>query len=64
MDFGQNIITGTPNLVFDLIRSKRLSTFDVLLLVLDQADQMIKIGFKDIIFDVYRHLPSSAKGVY
>ncbi|ESO08721.1 hypothetical protein HELRODRAFT_156498 [Helobdella robusta] len=56
LDFGQHVISGTPGRVFDMIKRKNLRTRSIRLLVLDEADEMLKVGFKDQIYDVYRYL--------
>lgn len=57
IDFGQHIISGTPGRVYDIIRRKHLRTNSIKILVLDEADEMLNKGFKEQIYDVYRHLP-------
>lgn len=57
MDFGQHIISGTPGRVYDVIRRRHLRTGTIKMLVLDEADEMLNKGFKEQIYDVYRHLP-------
>lgn len=37
-------------------------TSDVKLLILDEADEMLGMGFKDQIFDIYRYMPSDVQG--
>merc|ERR1712172_396620 len=56
LDHGQHIVVGTPGRVFDMISRKVLRTNDIKQLVLDEADEMLSRGFKDLIYDVFRHL--------
>merc|ERR1719225_1243622 len=49
-------IGGTPGRVFDMISRKVLRTHDIKQFVLDEADEMLSRGFKDQIYDVFRHL--------
>ncbi len=44
---GVNIVVGTPGRVCDLIRRKVLKLQDIKWLVLDEADEMLDMGFKD-----------------
>lgn len=44
---GANIIVGTPGRVHDLIRRKILKLQTIRLAVLDEADEMLDLGFKD-----------------
>ena len=53
------IIPGTPGRVFDMISRKVLRTYDIKMFVLDEADEMLSRGFKDQIYDVFRHLNSN-----
>ena len=50
---------GTPGRVFDMISRKVLRTYDIKMFVLDEADEMLSRGFKDQIYDVFRHLNSN-----
>jgi ATP-dependent RNA helicase len=61
LDHGQHIVSGTPGRVFDMIRRKNLRTRNIKMLILDEADEMLSIGFKDQIYDVYRYLPPSTQ---
>merc|ERR1712126_726188 len=56
LDAGQHIVVGTPGRVFDMISRKVLRTYDIKMFVLDEADEMLSRGFKDQIYDVFRHL--------
>merc|ERR1712233_121201 len=56
LDLGQHIVVGTPGRVFDMISRKVLRYSDIKQFVLDEADEMLSRGFKDQIYDVFRHL--------
>jgi len=56
LDIGQHIVVGTPGRVFDMISRKVLRPNDIKQFVLDEADEMLSRGFKDQIYDVFRHL--------
>jgi len=56
LDVGQHIVVGTPGRVFDMISRKVLRASDIKQFVLDEADEMLSRGFKDQIYDVFRHL--------
>merc|ERR1712038_1403809 len=56
LEAGQHIVVGTPGRVFDMISRKVLRTYDIKMFVLDEADEMLSRGFKDQIYDVFRHL--------
>jgi translation initiation factor 4A len=63
LDVGQHIVVGTPGRVFDMISRKVLKTYDIKMFVLDEADEMLSRGFKDQIYDVFRHLNSNIQVV-
>ena len=56
LDVGQHIVVGTPGRVFDMISRKVLRPNDIKQFILDEADEMLSRGFKDQIYDVFRHL--------
>jgi ATP-dependent RNA helicase len=63
LDHGQHVVSGTPGRVFDMIRRRNLRTNNIKMLVLDEADELLNRGFKDQIYDVYRHLPPATQVV-
>jgi len=54
---GIHVITGTPGRVLDLIKRGNLSTSALKLIVIDEADEMLSIGFKDQVYDVFQEVP-------
>ena len=54
---GVDIVVGTPGRILDLIRRKALKLSHVQSLVLDEADEMLNMGFIDDIEDVIKELP-------
>jgi ATP-dependent RNA helicase len=63
LDYGQHVVTGTPGRVFDMIQRKTLRTRDLRLLILDEADEMLGLGFKEQVYEIYRWLPSEVQVV-
>jgi len=61
LDYGQHVVSGTPGRVFDMIRRRHLRTRNIKMLILDEADELLNRGFKDQIYDVYRHLPPNTQ---
>lgn len=47
LDKGVHVVVGTPGRTLDLIRQKSLKLHNVRYLVLDEADEMLKMGFID-----------------
>lgn len=54
---GANIVVGTPGRVQDLIRRKVLKLKDVEFLVLDEADEMLNMGFIEDIENILKETP-------
>jgi ATP-dependent RNA helicase len=63
LDYGVQIVSGTPGRVFDMIQRRSLQTRNLKMLVIDEADEMLNRGFKDQIYDIYRFLPPSIQVV-
>ena len=61
LDAGVHIVSGTPGRVFDMIRRQNLRTRGIKVLVLDEADEMLNVGFKEQIYDIYRYLPPATQ---
>ncbi|HPF08335.1 MAG TPA: DEAD/DEAH box helicase [Candidatus Cloacimonadota bacterium] len=56
---GAHIVVGTPGRVNDMIRQNVLHLQEVNQLVLDEADEMLNMGFKDELFEIMSHIPES-----
>jgi len=54
LDRGVHIVSGTPGRVFDMIKRKNLKTKNIKIIVLDEADEMLGLGFREQIYDIYR----------
>jgi ATP-dependent RNA helicase len=63
LDFGVQVVSGTPGRVFDMIQRKNLRTRNIKMLVIDEADEMLNKGFQEQIYDIYRYLPPSTQVV-
>jgi ATP-dependent RNA helicase len=61
LEHGQHIVSGTPGRVFDMIRRRSLRTKNIKMLILDESDELLNMGFKDQIYDVYRYLPPATQ---
>lgn len=57
LDKGIDVLVATPGRMFDLVHQKHLDLGKVDILVLDEADHMLALGFIKDIQDVLRHLP-------
>jgi len=56
---GAHVIVGTPGRVMDLIRKGKLILSDLKTLVLDEADEMLRMGFIDDVEWVLEHTPDA-----
>jgi ATP-dependent RNA helicase DeaD len=56
---GVQIVVGTPGRVFDMLRQKILKLDNLERLILDEADEMLNMGFKEEIFSIMSHTPES-----
>ena len=63
IDCRPHVVLGTPDQVFELIRKRSLSTSCIKFLILDDLDKILSNGYKDQIYDIYRYLLRSTKGV-
>ncbi|MFH1051212.1 MAG: DEAD/DEAH box helicase [bacterium] len=54
---GKQIVVGTPGRVVDLINRKKLILSDIRWLVLDEADEMLSMGFKDDLNTILAETP-------
>ncbi|KAI8321525.1 ATP-dependent RNA helicase FAL1 [Martensiomyces pterosporus] len=63
LEHGQHVVSGTPGRVYDMLKRRVLRARNMKMLVLDEADQLLDRGFKDQIYDIYRHLPPSTQVV-
>jgi translation initiation factor 4A len=63
LEQGVHVIVGTPGRVFDLINRRALNANTIKMFVLDEADEMLSLGFKDQIYDIFRQLPSDTQVV-
>jgi translation initiation factor 4A len=63
LEEGIQVVVGTPGRVQDLIDRGAIDPSTIKLFVLDEADEMLSIGFKDQIYDVFRFLPQEIQVV-
>ncbi|RKF22249.1 ATP-dependent RNA helicase DbpA [Alginatibacterium sediminis] len=58
LEHGAHIIVGTPGRIEDHLKKGRLNLEELKLLVLDEADRMLEMGFQDALDTVVEHSPS------
>ena len=60
---GVQVIVGTPGRIMDHMNRKTLSFAKVKMVVLDEADEMLNMGFRDDIEDILRGMPADKQTV-
>lgn len=58
---GCNIIVGTPGRIMDHLRRHTLKFVDLKMVILDEADEMLNMGFKEDIESILYQLPKDKK---
>ncbi|KAG8916663.1 translation initiation factor eIF4A [Tulasnella sp. 417] len=58
---GAHVIVGTPGPVYDMISRQVFSTNNVKILCLDEADDMLRHGFRDQMYDIFQFLPQGTQ---
>ncbi len=54
---GVNAVSATPGRLLDLLKSGKLHSFNPSVVVLDEADEMLDMGFLEDIQQIFEHLP-------
>lgn len=58
---GVHIIVGTPGRIYSHIQSNILQTEHIEIFVLDEADEMLSMGFKDQVCEIFRCMPENVQ---
>ncbi|HBS85143.1 MAG TPA: DEAD/DEAH box helicase [Bacteroidales bacterium] len=58
---GSHIVVGTPGRTLDLIKRKALKISNIRWLILDEADEMLDMGFKDDLDDILSTTPQEKR---
>ena len=56
---GANIVVATPGRLLDILKRNMLDNFAPSMVVLDEADEMLDMGFLDDINEIFSYLPTS-----
>jgi translation initiation factor 4A len=51
-----HIIVGCPGRIYDMIRRRHITAGKLKLVILDEADEMLSSGFKEQVYNVFKHL--------
>ncbi|XP_024032140.1 DEAD-box ATP-dependent RNA helicase 53, mitochondrial [Morus notabilis] len=57
LDYGVDIAVGTPGRIIDLLNRGALNLSEVQFLVLDEADQMLQVGFQEDVEKILEKMP-------
>ncbi|XP_068659481.1 DEAD-box ATP-dependent RNA helicase 3, chloroplastic-like [Aristolochia californica] len=60
---GVDVVVGTPGRIIDLINSNNLQLSEVQYLVLDEADQMLAVGFEEDVEVILEKVPSDRQSM-
>ncbi|KAB1214956.1 DEAD-box ATP-dependent RNA helicase 3, chloroplastic [Morella rubra] len=60
---GVDVVVGTPGRIIDLIKGNSLKLGEVQYLVLDEADQMLAVGFEEDVETILDRLPSKRQSM-
>lgn len=63
LDYGVDITVGTPGRIIDLIKRGALNLSEVQFVVLDEADQMLSIGFAEDVETILDKLPQNRQSM-
>jgi superfamily II DNA/RNA helicase len=51
-----HILCGCPGKVYDMMRTNRITTRSIRLIILDEADEVLSSGFKEQVYNIFQHL--------
>ncbi|MGN0620980.1 MAG: DEAD/DEAH box helicase [Porcipelethomonas sp.] len=60
---GANIVVGTPGRVMDHIRRRTLKLQDLKMIILDEADEMLNMGFREDIEEILKYVPEERQTI-
>ncbi len=60
---GVDIIVATPGRLIDLVDRQVIDLSDINLLVLDEADRLLALGFADELNSIFKHLPAKRQNL-
>lgn len=63
LDYGVDIAVGTPGRLIDLLNRGSLNLSEVQFIVLDEADQMLQVGFQEDVEKILERLPQKRQSM-
>lgn len=61
LENGTQFVIGTPGRLHDLINRRKLRMNTIKIFILDEADEMLSIGFKEQIYEIFKFLNADAQ---
>ena len=58
---GVHIVVGTPGRVLDMIEKRHLKTESIRQVIIDEADEMLSVGFKQQVYALFQYIPEPAQ---
>jgi translation initiation factor 4A len=59
----KQILVGTPGRMYDMLKNLSISSKDLKMFILDEADEMLSRGFQDQIYEVFQYIPKTCQVV-
>jgi len=56
-----HVICGCPGRVFDMMRRDKISGKKIKLVILDEADEMLSVGFKEQVYNIFQYLSNDVQ---
>ncbi|RWR81846.1 DEAD-box ATP-dependent RNA helicase 53-like protein [Cinnamomum micranthum f. kanehirae] len=63
LDYGVDVVVGTPGRIIDLLKRGALNLSEVQFIVLDEADQMLAVGFEEDVEEILDKLPQKRQSM-
>ncbi|RWR88719.1 DEAD-box ATP-dependent RNA helicase 53-like protein [Cinnamomum micranthum f. kanehirae] len=63
LDYGVDVVVGTPGRIIDLLKRGALNLSEVQFVVLDEADQMLAVGFEEDVEMILEKLPKKRQSM-
>ncbi|XP_056171278.1 DEAD-box ATP-dependent RNA helicase 53, mitochondrial-like isoform X2 [Syzygium oleosum] len=63
LDYGVDVVVGTPGRIIDLLKRGALNLSEVQFVVLDEADQMLAVGFEEDVETILQKLPQNRQSM-
>ena len=55
------VIVGCPGRIYDMLRRRKLNASKLKLIVLDEADELLSVGFKEQVYNIFQHMPQNVQ---